>query len=357
MPLLTQSNPKYRRHRASGQAVVTIHGRDHYLGPWNTKASKAEYDRIIGEFLANGRQTVLDATNITVLELIDRYWTFAKGYYRRPDNTATSEGHCIKLALSHVHRLYGSTLARDFGPLALECCRNAMIQEGWARGSINIHVGRIKRMVKWGVAAELIPPSVHHGLSAVAGLRAGRSDAKESEPVKPVDDDVVSATLRHLSTVVRAMVEVQRLTGARPGEIAAMRTVDIDTSGPTWRYKPQSHKTQCHGHDREIFIGPKAQSVIRPFLKPLNPTAHLFRPVDAVAEHQERLATARQTPMSCGNVPGSNRVRKPRRKPGDAYSVNSYRRAIARAADDADLWAKGGQVIANDERIVPRWHP
>jgi integrase len=37
--------------------------------------------------------------------------------------------------------------------------------------------------------------------------------------------------------------------------------------------------------------------------------------------------------------------------------VDTYRRAIARAADAADAWEKGGQVIRNDQRIVPRWHP
>ncbi len=33
MPRLTQAVPKYRKHRASGQAIVTISGQDHYLGP------------------------------------------------------------------------------------------------------------------------------------------------------------------------------------------------------------------------------------------------------------------------------------------------------------------------------------
>jgi hypothetical protein len=31
MPKLTKAVPKYRKHRASGQAVVTIAGQDHYL--------------------------------------------------------------------------------------------------------------------------------------------------------------------------------------------------------------------------------------------------------------------------------------------------------------------------------------
>ena len=40
------STPKYRKHRASGQAVVNIGGVDHYLGPHGTRASRLEYDRL-----------------------------------------------------------------------------------------------------------------------------------------------------------------------------------------------------------------------------------------------------------------------------------------------------------------------
>jgi hypothetical protein len=56
MPRLVNSTPKYRKHRASGQAVVTLGGKDHYLGPYGTMASKIEYDCLIREFLANGRR-------------------------------------------------------------------------------------------------------------------------------------------------------------------------------------------------------------------------------------------------------------------------------------------------------------
>lgn len=55
MPRLSHALPKYRKHRGSGQAVVTLNGRDRYLGPYGTKASKREYDRLTGEWLANGR--------------------------------------------------------------------------------------------------------------------------------------------------------------------------------------------------------------------------------------------------------------------------------------------------------------
>jgi hypothetical protein len=55
MPLLTQSVPKYRKHKQSGQAIVTINGRDYLLVPHGTKASRLEYDRLITEWLSSGR--------------------------------------------------------------------------------------------------------------------------------------------------------------------------------------------------------------------------------------------------------------------------------------------------------------
>ena len=54
----SKTPPAYRKHRRSGQAIVTLSGQDHYLGPHGTKASKSEYDRLVGEWLANGRRAL-----------------------------------------------------------------------------------------------------------------------------------------------------------------------------------------------------------------------------------------------------------------------------------------------------------
>jgi hypothetical protein len=43
MPRLISRNPAYRRHRASGQAIVTLNGQDIYLGPYGRKGSRNEY--------------------------------------------------------------------------------------------------------------------------------------------------------------------------------------------------------------------------------------------------------------------------------------------------------------------------
>ena len=51
MPRFTRSVPAYRKHHASGQAVVTLGFRDFCLGPFVTKVSRDKYDRLVGEWL------------------------------------------------------------------------------------------------------------------------------------------------------------------------------------------------------------------------------------------------------------------------------------------------------------------
>ena len=126
----------------------------------------------------------------------------------------------------------------------------------------------------------MIPASVHHGLLAVEGLRKGRCEARETEPVMPTAEELIDPVRELVSPQVRAMIDLQLLTGARPGELCGMRTCDVDTKPAVWVYRPASHKTAHHGHRREIFVGPKAQRILGPLLKP-DLQAFVFSPEDA----------------------------------------------------------------------------
>lgn len=68
------SIPKYRKH-SSGNARVTINGRDYLLGPWTSKTSIREYDRIVAEFLASGRSPTfgIESEGYSVAMLIRDY--------------------------------------------------------------------------------------------------------------------------------------------------------------------------------------------------------------------------------------------------------------------------------------------
>ncbi len=344
MPVRTPRTPSYRHHRPTGQAVVTLGGRDFYLGKFGSAESRAEYDRLVAEWLASGRALApptpgVDTAAPTVAELILAYVRFAGGYYLK-DGAPTSEVANIKNALRPLRRLYAHTGAKDFGPLALKAVRQALIEAGLCRGEVNKRVRHVVRMFRWAVENELVPPSVHHGLKAVAGLKRGRSEARESPPVRPVAEAHVEAIRTHVAPQIWAMVELQRLTGMRPGEATIMRTVDLDRSGTVWAYSPSTHKTEHHGRTRTIYLGPRAQEVVKPWLR-ADPAAYLFSAREALDAHMEGRRAARKSPMTPSQAA---RARKKGRKrpPGDHYERESYSRAIAAGCKKAG---------------VPHWHP
>src|SRR5215216_3908746 len=164
--------PSYRHHKATGQAVVTLNGKDFYLGVHGTPASKQKYDRLIAEWYANGRQVMPkagSAGSLTVNEVVAGFWLHAEAYYRAPDGQPTGELDNYRLALLPLVKLYGSTPAAEFGPLALKAVRENMIQSGWARTNINRQVNRIRGVFKWAASQELVPGSVWEGLRTLAG--------------------------------------------------------------------------------------------------------------------------------------------------------------------------------------------
>jgi integrase len=196
-------------------------------------------------------------------------------------------------------------------------------------------------MFRWGAEEELVPGGVHLALRAVTGLRRGKSNARETKPVRPAPQNLIDATLPCAPPAVAAMVRLQLLTACRPAEVCALRPIDLDTGDPRcWVYRPGSdrgphgeHKTAHHGHDRLIFLGPKAQEVLRPYLGS-KMDAYCFCPAVSEARRQQARRAGRKSPLT-----PSQRARRPKalrqRAPGNRYDVASYRRAIKRACDTA----------------------
>src|SRR5262249_22444672 len=159
------------------------------------------------------------------------YYRHAEQHYRDEQGNPGQELDNVRTALKPLRRVYGASPAAAFGPLALRTLQADLTKSGLSRGVVNARINRIRRLFKWAVSFQLIPSSVHEALRTVPGLQCGRCDAPEAPPVQPVADEVVNATLIFLPSPVRAMVELQRLTGCRPGEAMAMRAIDLNTSG------------------------------------------------------------------------------------------------------------------------------
>lgn len=345
------SVPGLRHHKPTGKAVVTLSGQDFYCGTFGTKVALAEYDRHVAEWLARGRRpqaTAADgSSSITVVELLAAYKRFATGYYRK-NGKVTNEVTALVSAANIVSAMYGREPVNGFGPLKLQAVQQAMIRLGWVRRHINKQVGRIVRIFGWGVSQELVRADVAQALREVKGLHKGRTEARESAPVLPVEESVIQGTLHHLPPIVADMVRLQRLTGCRPEEVCLIRPCDLDTSGPVWAYRPESHKTSHHGRDRVIFIGPKGQDILRPYLL-RDKSSYCFCPSEGERKRREAAHEARMTPITYGNRPGTNKSDKPKRPAGERYTTASYRRAIHRGCELAFNMPDNLRIVPKDE--------
>lgn len=336
MPRTKSPHPTYCHHKQSDRGYATVDGKQKlFPGAYNSAESRAAYDALISQWLGNGRQMPAEpVAGVTVSTVTLAFWKHAQAFYRHPDGTPTGEAGNYRPALRALRRLYGATAAASFGPNALRALRSAMLipgtdtdpktgkttdRPGWSRTYANRQVDRIKAIFRWAASREMIPASIPAALATVDAVRAGRDGARETEPVAPVADELVDATLPHLPPPVAAMVRLQRLTAARGGELFKLRACDIDMSGTVWKYRPTTHKTAHKGHRRTIRFGPQAREILRPFLTP-DLTAYLFRPADAIAWRNERRRS-----KSIDNA----RPRKVR----SHYTKDTYARAVARACD------------------------
>ena len=230
-----------------------------------------------------------------------------------------------------MKELYGREPATSFGPLALVACRQKLIDARFCRKRINGHVGRIRLVFKWGVAREMLPEAVWRALCAVEGLRRG--EAPDRPAIRPVAEAHIKAVEKHVTPQIWALIQIQLWTGCRPGEACEMRGVDITKRDDVWEYHPASHKTEHHGKERVVLLGPQGQQVIRPWLK-TDLTAYLFSPREARAWFHAERAKNRKSP-----VPTKPRARKPnpRRRCRERYTVRAYDRAIERACERAGV--------------------
>jgi integrase len=311
-------DPKYRLHRQSGQAVVTLTDgmggrRDVLLGRHGSPESWTKYYQTLAEWRANGgtwRKAAPAEAGLTVAEVLLAYWRWAEQYYLGPDGGPGRELENIQLALRPVRKLYALTPATAFDALVLRAVREEMIRSGLARTVINGRVHRVRRAFRWAASFKLIPVAVPAELSTVEALKEGRCQAKESPGVGPVAVEHVEAALLFTPPPVAALVRLQLLTGCRAGEAMVLRAIDVNTSGPVWAYRPHRHKNKHRGKDRVIYLRPQAQEVIRPFLT-TDLHAYLFSPRAHVAALRARRAAARKTKPTPSELRRRGRPRKP----------------------------------------------
>jgi len=255
MPPRRKPTPSSLPHKQSGRAraVRTDQtGTRHFrmlAGAYDSPESRSAFARLQLELEGRPHSaSTLESPRQSVNDILLAFLDHAERYYRTPDGQMTSEVGEVRWSIKPVREVYGYTRAAEFGPRALATVRQHMMGLGWCRSLINWRIDRVKRAFKWAAASEeLVPVTTYEALRTLTGLRTGRTKARESEPIKPVDPKHVKATLPFLTPHLRAMVELQRLTGMRPGEVCQLRLGEVDQSGEVWLHRPSQHKTAYHG--------------------------------------------------------------------------------------------------------------
>lgn len=376
MPRARKSVPSYRHHKPTGQAVCTITGpdgrpHDVYLGKYNSEASREAYERVLAELRA-GRVVKSAPSGTSVAELLLAFKIHAEQRYRdpttgKPNSTLITIVRTVKV----VRELYAHTPTDQFLAPQLETVQAELVRLGLARSEVNRRTKWVRKMFRWGVRQGLVPAHIAAVLAEVEMLRPGQSAAPDRPPVRPADPAAVEATLPYLSAPLRAVVQLLRLTGARPSEILNARPRDVERSEEVWILRLPRHKTAWKiGRARVVHLGPAAQTILAPWLDGADSDAFIFSPRRAVQLKLVERAAKRMTPRHASHMARNAAKRKSvrKREAGERYEAHALTVAVRRACDrafppPAALAKRSGETEAewktrltpDDRRELIRW--
>jgi len=315
--------------KSTNRAFVRWHGKKIYFGQWGSPASRKAFAQWLADQHAEPTNPA-PRSRLTVVQCVEQYLYHAQVYYSNNGKRTGEFGSILTaMKLLVAHAPADTDYADEFGPRRLAAIQKEMEQQEvsqadksrkFCRNTINSRIQRIRRCFRWCASQELIPASIATALEMVPDLKSGRTTARETKPVRPVEIEAVIATLPYLSPTVSAMVRIQLLCGMRPQDVRRMTGDAIDMTGDVWMYRPAEHKMTYRGQSLVKAIPRAAQQILQPFLRQ-DPAEPLFSATDAPGVRQ----MARRIP----------------------YPRGSYSDHIGDAIDRA----------AKDGVSIPRWTP
>jgi integrase len=252
-----------------------VDGRQHYFpGAWDSAESRSAYDAFLDAWLQKHDP---NRSVATIGQLCLEYVRYADATYRK-HGQPTGEVNNIRSALKLLLRTHRHATLREISLPILVKWRDSLIGRPDSRFKkrgrtisrqyINRCTKIVLRMLRWARQKGIIEAYQLADVNQIDFLKANRSQAPEASKSKLATDEQVEAAVEHLPPHIAAMVELQRLTGMRPGEVIVLRPCDVTirTDG-VMAYRPHIHKLEHHeGIDRVVMIGPRAQEILRPWL-------------------------------------------------------------------------------------------
>jgi integrase len=280
---------------------------------------------------------------VSVSELCAIWADHCREYYRHPDGTPTSMATNAVLAVRLFRDLYGNAAVAELTHADMLQLRDALVRSGVARTTVNRRLWCVKYMIEWALDEAIIPATVKAELTQVRGVKRGRTNAPERQPVRPVDDATIAATVAHMMPNTADMVRVHRLTGMRPCELCSLRWSLIDTSRTPWVYRvpPEVNKNDWRGElgqPRVVCIGPKARAILD---RHKGGGDVPFSPVLAFGEWLEARRAARVTPIygKPKDAPPVPRVL------GEHWTTDAYTKTIRAACGKAKITPWGANRL------------
>ena len=322
--------PSYRLHRASGQAVVTLSGEDVYLGQHRSDESHRRFDEEVAAWIARCRLPRKHApSEHTVDDLILAYIEHTRLRFAAMGRRVEQELEALKYACRPLRAVCGTSLAASFDLQKAKSVRRALITGGLSLSVVNRRMGYIQRMFRWGASEGIVPPAVLAELLALSRLKPGESAAPIGARVQPVPQTHVAATIPFLPPVLRAMVELQWITGMRSGEVCQMTTAMLDWREQTWVYQPVERKTKWRNWNPQIILPAICAGLLSPYLNAAEPDLPLFSPRIARDERNALKRARRRTRVQPSQM---NRTKTACiRLLRDRYDSRSYFAAIRHA--------------------------
>lgn len=276
---------------------------------------------------------------------------------RRPDGSLSSHYDRAITHLRPLLALHGPTAASKFTAHQLKALRKEMRKDTptwwkaipnyldehkkpkqWSISYTNTAVQNIIGMFSWAESEDFVTKGTTEHLRAVQPLRQ-----TEHYEAPTVANEVVAATVAHLSPVVAAMVRLQRITAMRCGELCIMRPIDIDRRKEVWVYHPTKYKNKWRKLPRLIPLGPECQKILAPLMnRPSD--AYLFTTRESrewwQAQREAKAGQDRKTPIYPCELKARRKkkrrtAKKAEKQPARPFNQHSYRQAIEQAIERA----------------------
>src|SRR5262245_27977677 len=124
--------PSYSHHKPTNTARAWVNGRWVQLGRYQSTESRDAYARLCAQ-IAGGAPAppvpAADPAALSVNEVLMAFWRHAEQHYRRADGTPTNELMEYRQTFRVLREMFGTTPAKEFGPVALKAVRAAMVRK------------------------------------------------------------------------------------------------------------------------------------------------------------------------------------------------------------------------------------